>query len=960
MVTSRPTASELTALEDAFRRDPASSFTGLANCLLQLGRANDAVQTCARGLNLAPENLEGRLYLGQALAALHRWKEAQTELLRVVKADRNNQRGFRMLGEVLMRRNDFERALPVLQHAQNLNPSDSELLGLVRRARDGQALDPPPPIPTPVEAMVAGAAFGESEFDLGPELPLEAPTKVAASRPAMVSPLAAPSPSAPPSLPLPRQARASAPPAPAPPALAPLAPAPPAPAPSLARLELSKQQTPVPSDRISSTARGDGRGNDAMAFAPVEHHVTPPPENPLAPLASGVGAGQPGTAATVRPRLISASKPKDAAQEGLRVSAAAGEQYLNQLLLGGLLEVPNVRVEPPSYETTSGKRWGRSASRIFVYLFVLLLAGGAGSGAWYWYAQKQVDSDIARYLENAKTLAPSGAQADLVKAGEQARKALERNTSDPHTMAVLAEVTSLSGLLYGEYSPQEVQRAIGSAEQKISEASKLGYRELVIARSANALSELPGLSEGADAHLAAVHTELEAWLERSPDDHLARWLLGRVLLAAGNRSGAKAAFTQAHAGGEGPAIATVALANFHLDEGEFDSAMTLYDAALSRSQNHALAFVGRSLARSERRIDAQDAMADISIGLTQASGVHLVAWKELATATASQTLGDYEAFGDALNAAAKSTGPQQPRFLARLGLARIAQGRIVDAAGARSAVRWYAADPQSNPLVTLLDVELLLARGLPQAALDALEDASGGRVALARGRAYFDLGNASKALASFQEALKTSPDDIELQAWTEAAIMVSNEGSIRNEADEALDSLGRKATTKTARYVHGMALARIGKSSLAEEKLSRSVDDMSAAFPNPLAYRSFLELGRIAYKRGKTDVALEALREASKANPGYLPTRDLLGQVLVESDPTKALENLADVINAGVASVGAELALARALTKTGGSKEDATAAIRRAQERGASTAALQAVIAEVDSGLFAELGVPAP
>ncbi len=948
MVTSRPTSSELAALEDAFRQDPASSFTGLANCLLQLGRANDAIQTCARGLGLVPENLEGRLYLGRALAAMHRWKEAQTELLRVVKADRNSQSGFRLLGEVLMRRSDFERALPVLQHAQNLNPSDSELLGLVRRARDGQALDPPPPIPTPIQAMAGGAAFGEPEFGLGPELSLEAPTKLASGRPAPIaaSPPQMQSPAAShPPLPTPRQERTSAP-----------------AAPPLARLELSQQHAPVPSDRVASTAMGDGRGDDAMTFAPVQHHAAPPPENPLAPLEPVLDAhaGQSGATPAVRPRLISASKPKDAAQEGLRVSAAAGEQYLNQLLLGGLLEVPNVRVEPPSYEATAGKRWGRSASRIFIYLFVLLLAGGAGSGAWYWYAQKQVDSDIARYLESAKALAPSGDQADLINAREQATKALDRNTSDSHTMAVLAEVFSLSNLLYGESSPEEVQRVIRSAEQKISEAGKPGYRELVIARSANALSELAGLSEGADARLATAHSELEQWLERSPDDHLARWLLGRVLLAAGNRSGAKSAFTQAHAGGEGPVIATVDLANFHLDEGEYESAMALYDDALRRSQNHALAFVGRSLARSERRVDAQEAMADISIGLAQASGVHLVAWKELATATASQTLGDYEAFGVALKAASSSVGPQEPRFLARLGLARISQGRIVDAAGARSAVRWFAADPQSNPLVTLLDVELLLARGLPQAALDALEGASGGRAAVARGRAYFDLGNASKALSSFQEALKTSPDDIELQAWTEAAIMVSNEGSIRKKADEALDSLGRKATTKTARYVHGMALARIGKSGLAHEKLSRSVDDMSDAFPNPLAYRSFLELGRLAYKKGKTDVALEALSQASEANPGYLPTRDLLGQVLVESDPARALENLADVFDADVASVGAELALARALTKTGGSKEDAEKAIRRAQERGASTTALQATIAEVNSELFAKLNVPVP
>jgi len=941
MVTvSLPTVDELAALEQAFRRDPASSFTGLANCLLQLGRAEDAVQVCARGLQAAPNSLDGRLYLGTALAALHRWKEAQAELLKVVKADRNNSAGFRLLGEVLMRRNDFERALPVLQHAQNLNPSDSQLLGLVRRARDGHPLDPPAPIPTPVQAI-------------GGYTP--------------------PAPSAPAAMPLaPRAPERPRPPAPQ----VPQAP------PPLARMELAQKAVrpaapPAPSDRVSAAASNDRRNMDGPEFAPIQHHQAPPPEDPLAPLpsaprsarpsapppapgAQAPGPGAPAQAPAVRPRVISAAKPKDAAQEGLRVSAAAGEQYLNQLLVGGLLDVPNVRVEEANYDPGPGKRWGRSASRVFVYLFVILLAAGSGSGVWYWYAQKQVDADIARYLDSAKALVDSGDRGDLAKAGEEAKKALERDTSDVYTMSVLAEITSLSTLLYGEYTPAEVQRAVNSVAQKITEPGQTGYRELVIARSANAISELPELSEGADARLLAAQKELKEWLERSPDDRLARWLLGRALLSAGNRTAAKEAFAQAHANGEGPAIATVDLANAHLDEGDFEMAMKLYDDALSRSQNHALAFVGRSLARSERKIEAQEAMADISIGLAQATGAKLIAWKELAMAGASHSLGDYEAFGVALNNASADNGPQEPRFLARLGLARVSQGRIVDAAGVRGAIRWFAADPENHPLVTLLDVELLMARGLPKSALEALKDATGVHAAVVRGRALFDTGDVPGALVAFEEALEVSPDDIELQAWTEAARMVSSTGTERRKADEALDSLGRKATTKTARFVHGMALAAVGKSGLAEDKLKNSVEDITEAFPNPLAYRSYLALGRIAFAKGDTAAALTALEAASENNPGYLPTRDMLGQVLVDTDPEKAMENLKDVFDAGVATIGSELALARAIMKTSGNKEEATSAIRRAKERGASVESLQKAILAVDATLLEELEVPAP
>src|SRR5688572_22449137 len=111
-----PTAEELDDLSEAYRRDPGRFFVGLGGELLALGRLRDAVEIGARGLQDDPGNLDGRLMVARAFASLHQWKEAKAELLKVVKADRNHGAAFRMLGEVLMRRADFERALPVLQH----------------------------------------------------------------------------------------------------------------------------------------------------------------------------------------------------------------------------------------------------------------------------------------------------------------------------------------------------------------------------------------------------------------------------------------------------------------------------------------------------------------------------------------------------------------------------------------------------------------------------------------------------------------------------------------------------------------------------------------------------------------------------------------------------------------------------------------------------------------------------
>src|ERR1041384_979282 len=147
----RPTAQEIEELIDLVRRDPASpAFIDLGEASLALGRPRDALQVGNVGLAAAPDNLEGRVMLARAHVAMHQWKEAQGELLRVVKVDRGSRQGFALLGEVLLRRQDFERAVPVLQHAQNLDPTSPQILAMLKRARAGQLLDAPPPIPTPV------------------------------------------------------------------------------------------------------------------------------------------------------------------------------------------------------------------------------------------------------------------------------------------------------------------------------------------------------------------------------------------------------------------------------------------------------------------------------------------------------------------------------------------------------------------------------------------------------------------------------------------------------------------------------------------------------------------------------------------------------------------------------------------------------------------------------------------
>ncbi len=117
------TAGELDRLLAVFRDNPKSTvFVSLAQGFIAAGRAGEAIDVLNQGLGNYPDHTEARLLLGRAFALLHRWKEAEAELVKVVKLDRYNQQGFSLLGEILVRRGNFDVAAKALQRAADLDP----------------------------------------------------------------------------------------------------------------------------------------------------------------------------------------------------------------------------------------------------------------------------------------------------------------------------------------------------------------------------------------------------------------------------------------------------------------------------------------------------------------------------------------------------------------------------------------------------------------------------------------------------------------------------------------------------------------------------------------------------------------------------------------------------------------------------------------------------------------------
>jgi tetratricopeptide (TPR) repeat protein len=955
---SLPTGEEIERLNERLRREPGSpAFVELGDAYLALSRPRDAIEVGARGLRANPNSVEGRMMVSRAFAMLHKWKEAQAELLKVVKADRRNREGFRLLGEVLMRRADYDRALPVLQHAQNLDPADAAVLAMLKRAREGRPLDPPAGIPAPRSPAGAGGASprrarasrppppprsrGAARFDDDDD-----PTKVADSLGAVGL----------------RNDTTEADSIPS--------------ADTLARMELERvavkgeKQAP----RELGVRLSDNRGNEQAQFR-VEHHTPPPPEDPFAPLGGepirqrlplepGDKTGQLADPSLrrqnkpvapqepVRPRVLQAGVKQDRghAREALKTSAAVGEDYLNSLLTNGLLDVPNVRVPPQDYHVVPDKVWGRSSARTFIGLFVLLFLGVGGATGYFIWDKKKRDEAVAASIAKAREAIQPGTYIGLKGALEEVLGALKRDEGNAYATAVFAQIAGMDLLLYGEPSVDAIERAIASADRSIDEDDK-GAAELAIGRIAKDLAVLDGIEDDDEAmqRLTEIRAALAKWTEKRPDDLTLRWLEGVAADKAGDRDAARAAYDAADAGGDGLAAARIARANMLLDDGDLDAAFGLYDRLLDDVPGHPWGYIGRSLARSERSIEAVEAVDDLNVGLSDPAGAKVEAWKVLALATTHLQLEDYDAFAKNLTTA---VGIKEPRYLARVALANLDLGKVKVALEIRGRIKWASASPQTHPVVATLDAELFLATGLPAVALSNLESVPGLGAHRARGRALFDTGKYEDALAELEAATKIAPDDREAVMWREASRYLADRKQ-RKDAEAELDKIARAAKAKDVKTVLGLALLRGGEMRAGRERLDQSVTDLTDEYPNPLAYRANVELGRMELDEDDLQSAEKRAKAALEQNEGYLPAHGLMGRVLVRAgDPNGALEHLSGVISEGIATASDELAFAEALVATGAASEEdkaqARQALERARTKGASSDEIGRVAEMID------------
>jgi tetratricopeptide (TPR) repeat protein len=672
----------------------------------------------------------------------------------------------------------------------------------------------------------------------------------------------------------------------------------------------------------------------------------------------------------VRPRIVAAAKPQNAAAASLRQSAAVGESYLNELLTGGLLDVAGVRVPDADFDLKPDRRWGRSTRRAFIFLFVVLVLGIGGGGTWYWWSEKQKSEAVARLQRESQLATPlgdfEGFETCLRKLGE----ALEKDKTSLITYAYFAECSGLEALLYGT----DVDRVDGALKvTREIKPDEPGAREVMLGKAALELSRL-GVGDGTQSAVAQVSKSTLAELRKALDaygakhdkDRWVQWLRGRAMLAGGERKAGRAVIKAAAEGDDGLLVAMIDTADLLVDDGQLDEALTVYDKAQAKAKDHPLIVVGRSLGRAEASVQNEDTIGDLSVKLAKELPARLSAYRHLATSLANTGIESYVSAKTSLDSAVAKHPPNEPRFWARVAWAQYARGDLAKASVARSRIVWFGqTKAEDDPTVQLVDAALLLASGLPEKALGIAERLQGVRPQLLRAYADLDLGKPKDALKEAEAVLKKAPENVEAKILREQARMVSSEGKERNEATDALEKLARAVKSKVGRHALGIAHKAVGNLKDAQTQLEQAINEITEESPNPLVYRTRTALAEILLENGDITGAGKQLDESLKVNSGYFPTRALQAKVVLRhGEPDRALEMLKPVFDEiGVVPPALRLLYAEALgTKRNATRadKDSAAAVLKDIKDGVPAADLSRAAAAIDPKLPKELGLPEP
>jgi Tfp pilus assembly protein PilF len=126
-----------------FEKNPKSKvFMPLALAYLKLGKLDEAIDVCQRGLDLNPDYIAAKTIMAQAFLEKGMKEEAKGLLIEIATLNKSNYRANKLLGEIYRSEDNIEKAVYYYRTALQTSPEDTELKNLIEELADVSEVKP--------------------------------------------------------------------------------------------------------------------------------------------------------------------------------------------------------------------------------------------------------------------------------------------------------------------------------------------------------------------------------------------------------------------------------------------------------------------------------------------------------------------------------------------------------------------------------------------------------------------------------------------------------------------------------------------------------------------------------------------------------------------------------------------------------------------------------------------------
>jgi len=130
---------ELEKLFERYRKSPESFvFAPLADACRKIGRLEEALEICSRGVKLHPNYPTGHVVLGKCLFDMGRQEEALEAFRRVLTLDGENMVALKYVGLIAAAKGEVEEAKEKFQRILALDPDNKEIRTRLRELEQGE------------------------------------------------------------------------------------------------------------------------------------------------------------------------------------------------------------------------------------------------------------------------------------------------------------------------------------------------------------------------------------------------------------------------------------------------------------------------------------------------------------------------------------------------------------------------------------------------------------------------------------------------------------------------------------------------------------------------------------------------------------------------------------------------------------------------------------------------------